>query len=356
MKDKPKVLHVIEAMGGGVFTYIVNLANGLSDDYDVTIAMGVRNETPEDYETYFNENINLIRVKSFSRSINPFKDVKSCFELRRIAKEVKPDIIHLHSSKAGAIGRMIFGNRKYKVFYTPHGYSFLMENINPLIRKAFKLVERICGLRGSTTIACGKGEWVESKAVSKRSTYVNNAIELGKLDNVMKNSDSTHSGEFTVYTAGRIEYQKNPELFNEVAKLLPDVRFVWIGEGSMKDCLTSENIEITGWKTSDEAIQLAMEGDVFILPSLWEGLPIALIEAMYMKKVCTVSNVVGNRDVVEHGVTGFICNTAQEFADAITKVKDGKASDIGENAHKLVKEEYNSQKFCESYKEIYRNN
>ena len=339
MEKKPKILHIIEAMGGGVFTYIVNLANGLSDEYDVTIAMGVRNETPEDYETYFNDEVNLMRVKNFSRSINPLKDVMACFELRKIVKEIKPDIIHLHSSKAGAIGRMIFSGRKYKVFYTPHGYSFFMEDIRPVMRSVYKQIEKICGMRKS-----------------KRSTYVNNGIDSKDLDDIMEYGGNCPHQEFTVYTAGRIEYQKNPEMFNEIAKRLPDVKFVWIGEGSMRDCLTSENIEITGWIERAHAIKLAEKGDVFLFPSRWEGLPIALLEAMYMKKVCMASDVVGNRDIVENGVTGYICNTVDEFAELIENVRNKKVSNLGDKAHKLVVDEYNSNSFCDNYKKIYRNN
>ena len=61
-KKKVKVLHIVEAMGGGVFTYLVELANGMCDEFDVTIAFGLRQETPTNYEDYFDKKIKLIRV------------------------------------------------------------------------------------------------------------------------------------------------------------------------------------------------------------------------------------------------------------------------------------------------------
>ena len=76
------------------------------------------------------------------------------------------------------------------------------------------------------------------------------------------------------------------------------VKFVWIGDGELRDQLTSENIEITGWADRSTAIRYAVNADVFLLPSRWEGLPISLLESMYMKKACVVSNVIGNRDVI----------------------------------------------------------
>ena len=112
---------------------------------------------------------------------------------------------------------------------------------------------------------------------------------------------------FTVYTLGRICYQKKPTLFNEIAGSFPNVKFVWIGDGELRGELTSKNIEITGWADRSTAIRYAVNADVFLLPSRWEGLPISLLESMYMKKICVVSNVIGNRDVIHKCL--FIHNT-----------------------------------------------
>lgn len=354
MTKKQKILHVVEAMGGGIFTYIVELANNLSDEYDVTIAFGVRTETPANFADFFKENVNLVRVNNFGRSVKLTKDLKAYFELRKIIKELKPDIIHLHSSKAGAIGRMMFSSKKHKMFYTPHGYSFLMEDVSPIKKNIFKLIESICGRRNCTTVACGKGEWEESLKVSKKSTYISNGINTEKLDEVLS-TPALRSDQhpFTVYTVGRINYQKNPELFNEIAKLVPDVRFAWIGEGDMRECLTSENIIVTGWVKGNEALELSKNGDIFILPSRWEGLPISLLEAMYMKRLCIVSDVVGNRDIVQNGVTGFICNTPEEFAETIVKYKDQDNSEIIENAYSEIINKYNTKCLCDGYRKLY---
>lgn len=354
MARKQKVLHIVEAMGGGVFTYIVELANGMSDEFDITIAFGTRSETPENYADYFNDDIHLIKVENFRRSVNPLKDVKSYFELRKIINNLCPDIIHLHSSKAGAIGRLMFNSKKYKMFYTPHGYSFLMEDISKFKKQIYKNIEKMCGRRNCMTVACGKGEYEESQHVSKKSTYISNGIDTKKIDEIMKLP--TQRGKhhpFTVYTVGRINYQKNPEMFNEIAKLVPDARFTWIGEGDMRNYLTSENIVVTGWVKGEMALDIAKNGDLFILPSRWEGLPISLLEAMYMKKLCIVSNVVGNRDIIQNGVTGYICNTAQEFADRIKESMNADNSRILENAHGEIAGHYNSDWLCHRYKELY---
>lgn len=161
MAEKKKILYIVEAMGGGVFTYIVDLANELVNSYDMYIAYAVRKQTPQNYKDYFDKRIHLIEVKNFGRVIDPAKDIAAFFEVKKIAAKIKPDVIHLHSSKAGAIGRVAF-NGKIPMFYTPHGYSFLMENYKPMKRRMFKVIESVCAKRNCTTISCSVGEHQES--------------------------------------------------------------------------------------------------------------------------------------------------------------------------------------------------
>lgn len=124
MKNKLKLLYIVEAMGGGVFTYIVDLTNALADRYSIYIAFAIRIQTPSDYKRYFDKRIHLLEVEELTRSIDPVNDLKAFLKIKRIAKEIQPDIIHLHSSKAGTLGRWAFNGYKIPILYTPHGYSF----------------------------------------------------------------------------------------------------------------------------------------------------------------------------------------------------------------------------------------
>ena len=109
----------------------MDLANELIKSFDMYIAYAVRPQTPEKYRDYFDDRIHLIEVKNFTRAINPVKDLIATFEVKKLAKKVKSDIIHLHSSKAGVIGRFAFNGKDIPLYYTPHGYSFLMEDCRP---------------------------------------------------------------------------------------------------------------------------------------------------------------------------------------------------------------------------------
>ena len=165
-------------MGGGVFTYIVDLANELAKSYDVYIAYGIRKQTPPDYKEYFDKNVHLIEVKNFERAISLHKDLKSFLEIKRIAKVVKPDIIHLHSSKAGVLGRIAFAFSKTPVYYTPHGFSFLMAGIARKKQILYRFIEKVCTFSGATTIACSPGEYEEAKKISRKVKLVGNEYSL----------------------------------------------------------------------------------------------------------------------------------------------------------------------------------
>lgn len=352
-----RLLFVVEAMGGGVFTYIVDLANELSNNYDVYVAYGIRKQTPQNYKDYFDKKVHLIKVNSFTRSINIKSDLSAFNEIRKIKEIVKPDIIHLHSSKAGVLGRIAFKNFDGPLFYTPHGYSFLMKNIGHIKKFFYYFIEKLCSNIKGITIACSLGEYKVAKKLSSNATYVNNGINVEKLKKLSDIMQPFHSNKLTVVTVGRISLQKNPILFNEIAKMMPNVSFKWIGDGELRDELTASNVSITGWLDRKNVLAHLMSADIFILTSLWEGLPMSLLEAMYLQKICIVSDVVGNNDVICNGENGFICKDRYDFFSTIQEIK---SNQIDTKAIKMtalsdVLSVYNTKTMAKGYKKIYEN-
>lgn len=351
--EKTKILFIVEALGGGVFTYIVSLANELVNNYNVYVAYAVRKQTPSNYRDYFDKRIQLIEVKNFCRSINPIKDIKAIFEIKKIQKKINPDIIHLHSSKAGALGRLAFNGRKISLFYTPHGYSFLMQNHSIIKRIIYWIIEVICSKRNCTTISCSKGEHQETLKITRNAVYVNNGINIEELQNLIDQVGPIGEHPFTVFTIGRICYQKNPSVFNQIAEMNPNVRFIWIGDGELKKELTAPNIEITGWVERKDVVRYALHSEVFILTSLWEGLPMSLLESMYMKKICMVSDVIGNNDVICDEKNGFICRTSEDYSKRIKEAIKKYPEELIQNAYKTIVEKYNTESMKKGYIKIY---
>lgn len=351
---KIKVLFVVESMSTGVFSYLTDLSNLLINYYEVYVAYGLRKETPKDIENYFDSRVRLIRVKNFQRQINPIADSKAIIEIKKIAKNIQPDIIHLHSTKAGFLGRFAFNSRQTPIFYTPHGYLFLKEENNFLKKQIFRSAEWIAAKRGAITISCGPGEQQESSLLTKNAIEIDNGIDIKSLNGILKKV-KTKGHIPTVFTSGRISYQKNPTLFNQIAQALPQIKFVWIGDGDLVETLTSPNIEVKGWLSRKEALAITKNSDIFLLPSRWEGLSMSLLESMYMKKLCIVSDISGNNDVIINEKNGYICKNVNEYVSAIVKGFDNQAvrNNLVNCAYNDIVNHYNMDFVVKEYRKNY---
>ncbi len=351
-----KILHIAEPFATGVLSFLLDITKRQVEEYEIYILYGVRPLTPDNVEQLFDKRIHLIKMDSFKGALGTVLNLKAYKETLHWYNIIKPDIVHFHSSASGFVGRWALPCKKIKSFYTPHGYSFLMRDGSKIKRFIYWLIEYISAKRPTKTIACSKGEYEEAIKLSSNSTYINNGINTQKLIPYLKNPTKFNS-PVKVCTSGRIMYQKNPTLFNKIASLLPEIEFIWIGEGDLKTELTATNIKITGWISREQALSIIKEADFFILPSLWEGLPISLLEAMYLKKICLVSNVIGNRDVINHEINGMICHTAEEYAKRIKEIINNKDKGfiLANVAHDDVNAHYNVDIMTAQYSNIYNN-
>lgn len=364
VRAKKKLVLLIEAMGGGVFTYMVDLANELTLYYEVSVVYAIRPQTPVDYEKYFQDSVNLVKIENFTRPIRPKQDWKAYWEVKKVLKDIQPDIIHIHSSKAGVIGRLLGLTTKIPMFYTPHGYSFLMKDSRQRNKMIYFIIEWVLGKINCTTIACSEGEFLESKKVTKKACYINNGINTKKLNQLTHsikpekaNSELTME-DVVICTIGRICTQKNPTLFNQIAEKMPHMKFLWIGDGELREVLTSPNIMVTGWCSRTEALKHCAKCSVFILSSLWEGLPISLLEAMGLGKICLVSDVVGNHDVIDNGVNGFVCADLDEFIHTLRYLLDKRhrtqIEGIIAEAYENIQDGYDTKLMGKEYDRVYR--
>ena len=352
-----KVLHLVEAFAGGVYTYLEGLVANTCDKYEIVIAYAIRAETPEDFKKDFDPRVKFIEIKNFARQIG-FHDLKAMAEVKRVIKEEKPNIVHLHSAKAGVIGRIAIHDPNIKMFYTPHGYPFLKQDDSKLKRKIYRMIEKTMSLynKRCMTIACSLGEYEEAKKLCSNCMYVNNGIDFNIINEEFKTQQKNKTIEkINIFTVGRICPQKNPEMFNEIAKIYPDLDFIWIGDGQEKNLLDSKNIRVTGWLDRKEALKEISKCGVFLLTSLWEGLPLSLLEAMSFKKICIVSNIIGNRDVISHKVNGFICNDLVDYKKVIDNLLNNKydVNKISQNARELVEREHSAEVMAKKYIDIY---
>ena len=159
--------------------------------------------------------------------------------------------------------------------------------------------------------------------------------------------------KFTVYTLGRTCTQKQPWLFNEIAKAVPEAKFVWIGGGELDHQLDAPNLEHIAWKPRHEALALGKGADVFVLCSLGEAIAMSLIENMFMGKLIMVSNKMGNKSVIKDGVNGFVCETVEDYAKHIREAMKQFPQQLCNQAVKDVENIYNTDAMAKKYISFY---
>lgn len=355
-----KVLHITEALAGGVYTYYKDLSHFFGDLDDsegietTLIYSGNREQIdqsriPDD----FSKNVKLQEI-SMMREFSVLKDIKSTYALFKAIKKTNPDVIHLHSSKAGVLGRIAnFATlKRRKVFYTPHGYSFLRQDISTKTQKVYKLIEKsIQYIFGGTTIACGDTEYLIAKTLGK-SELVRNGISIPEKYVV----PAKNNGRLKVGIIGRITIPRNPTMFNEIALKFPEFDFLWIGDGELKSVLTAKNIKVTGWFFDAAEVAVYLDTlDIYIQTSLWEGLPIAVLEAMGKKIPVIATNVIGNKDIVVHKETGYLFDEISELDIYLTNLKDEDLRrKLGENGYVRCKKVFDKNKNFQGLLPIYR--
>ena len=350
---KKKILMVCEAFGGGVFTYVSQLCNDMVDSFDVYLAYSLRPQTPKNYKEFLDDRVHLIEMKRVG--VKGLTNIKSSIaaikELRQIEQEIQPDVIHLHSSVAGGLGRLAYKGKNNTVVYTPHGYAHIL--MGPGKKSLiYKTAEKILGNR-AITLTCCESEDEEAKKFSKKTAYIETGVNLADLSASLDGIEPIKSEKFTVFTLGRACVQKQPRLFNRIAELVPEARFVWVGNGELENELIAPNMEETGWKPRKEALAMAKGADAFILCSLGEAIAMSLIENMYIKKLVLVSNTMGNKSVIHDGVNGYVCDTAEEYAEKIKNAMKEFPTALPKKAYRDVLDIYNTEAMKKKYIRFY---
>jgi glycosyltransferase involved in cell wall biosynthesis len=312
-----KILHIVESFGGGVFTVVSQICNTLAEQgYEVHLAYSRRQETPDNLEGLIHKDVVLHEIH-LTRNINFKEDFLGLIQVYRLFKAIHPDLVHLHSSKAGVLGRIAALFFKVKTFYSPHGFSFLQKDAGKIKKALYIFIERICNKLGGVVVPCSPSEGEEARRTvgATRIKIVENAVDTSKipLASSNKNGDIVQIG-----LVGRITLARNPEVFLRLAEAFRSrpVKFVWIGGGdsTYEERLSAlPNVEVTGWLARDEALKKMTDLDIYLHPSLWEGMPLSVIEATVAGLPAIVTDVVGNRDIITHGKNGFIVKNDQEI-------------------------------------------
>lgn len=358
-----KVLH-IGNLKSGIDTYVRNTVALASDDFEFVIVNGA-DDNSKPYMRHGKQ------VKTYSidmyRALNPVKDMKAVMQAIKIIRKEKPDLVHCHSAKGGVIGRFAAFFTGTKVVYTAHAFSFLSAESSKK-KKVFLLLEKIAKLNSYLLACSGSERELGIKVVGfneKKAFAWNNAVpdaneELTRNSQNSRISDSSNpvpkEGERYITSIGRPSYQKNPLFMVEVAHGIhlkhPDIKFYLLGVGfyspmleDMKKLIQQYDMDDTfyllPWLSHEETLKYVKGSMLYFMTSLYEGLPISVIEAMSLGKAIVASDVFGNKDSVKDGYNGYLLSLDE-------KVFVEKMNELVENDDKRKVMERNSRVYFES--------
>ena len=363
-----KILH-IGNLKSGIDTYVRNTVALASDKFEFVIVNGA-DDNSKPYMRHGKQ------VKTYSidmfRALNPVKDMKAVMQAIKIIKKEKPDLVHCHSAKGGVIGRFAAFFTGTKVVYTAHAFSFLSAE-SAKKKQIFLLLEKIAKLHSYLLACSGSERELGIKVVGfneKKAFAWNNAVpdadkgltRISPISRISSQNNETSDlpvpkeGERYITSIGRPSYQKNPLFMVEVAHGIhlkhPDIKFYLLGVGfyspmleDMKKLIHQYDMDDTfyllPWLSHEETLKYVKGSLLYFMTSLYEGLPISVIEAMSLGKAIVASDVLGNKDCVKDGYNGYLLPLKEEvFVE--------KMNDLIENDEKRKGMEKNSRSYFES--------
>jgi glycosyltransferase involved in cell wall biosynthesis len=353
--DKIKILHISQA-GGGVKTYIESIVtnNPNNDRYQhflITSKEYLLLEPPLFKEQY--------TLTSFIRSPSVVRDVQALYQISRIARSIKPDLIHCHSAKGGLHGRLLGALLRIPTIFTPNAFSFL--GFEGLKFKGYKLIEVLTRFKAYILAVSGSEfkRAIEEVGYNPQKTFV-----VSNFTNVSKDINRSYNLRNRVGMIGRLSFQKNPLLFLDLARQvsleLPDVKFILLGAGYHDHLVKEVNayilennlnevVEIKSWSSYPNIMDFYDSIDVFLLTSKFEGLSLSLLESMSLGIPVVTTHVDGNKDLVD--TQAVISNDVQVLKNALVNLLTDKEMriDMGNKEHARVFSHHNRANALDIY-------
>ena len=336
-----RVLLVLESQGGSR-RHVVDLIDGLDPArFELALVYGTSRMDEQFVADLprLRRRALMIPCDDLVRPVSPRHELAALRQVRRAIRRFQPDVVHCHSSKAGIIGRLAARLEHVPaVFYTPHAYSFQAPEFAGRKRRVFVGLERWFARHATTrTFNVSEGERRAALAEGLGDPDHFRTIVNGVPDGPVPSRREARlalgvpaeamDAPIVGVTARMVE-QKDPLTFARVAARViaayPDVWFAYVGDGPLRgdfeECLREAGDDIAahvlmpGYRT--DADQIVAAFDVYLLTSLYEGMPYSLIEALRAGVPVVASHVTGNDEVVESGVNGALFAPGDDAAAA----------------------------------------
>lgn len=372
-----RVLLVLEATEGGTLTHLRDLVLGLDQaEFELTVAVGLsRGPGAEAELERFRQRGATVLVGPLQRAVRPVTDLRALLWLRRIIRAGRFDLVHTHSSKAGLLGRLAARMANVPSLYTPNGWSFLNAEFSPRRQRLFAALERRAARWSRFILPVSAGEMQAALdwgiTTPDRLVTARNGIDLAELRRhtpLTRAELGLASDALVAVTIGRRAAQKGDSYllvaWQAMVAAHPHAVLLLIGDGPLEAELRAQ-AEALGIADSVRFLGRVPRADVylpladlFVLPSLFEGCPYALMEAMALGRACVATAVQGSAELIESGVTGLLVEPAD--SDALAQALLRLAGDeelrwgLGRAAARFADEQLDVRRRVEQVATVYR--
>lgn len=380
MPEKIKVVRLIARLNiGGPAIHTTLLTSGLDPDrYETVFVAGLPEKDEGDMHEFARERNALpIFIPELSRSLNPFRDLAAFWKILRIIRRERPLIVHTHTAKAGALGRIAaWLCRTPVIVHTFHGHV-LTGYFGPVRNFLFRATEQLLG-RMSTRIIMvsetGRRDLVAMGIVpEEKAVCVPLGLELEKFARCERHAGRLRAefgipaGTRILSIVARLVPIKRHEDFLAAAKLIVErghkVKFFVAGDGSERARLESlaaelglgEHVIFAGFRADLDVIY--PDSDIVALTSLNEGLPVAVIESLAAARPVVATAVGGVGELVIDGETGLLvpAQDPEAFADACCRLLDDPAlaRRLGERGREHSLSHFSSERLIRDIDNLY---
>jgi len=339
---KKSILYIItKSVWGGTAKYVYDLSTNLSGDFNIAIVAGGKGKF---YEKIKETDIPYYKINSFQRNVNIFKELLAGFEILSLFFQIKPDVIHANSSKAGGIVgiagwvyKLLIG-KNVKLIFTAHGWAINEDRPKWQI-KLIKLFSKITSVFYNQIICVSEYDKkiaIENKlAPEKKLIAIHNGINIENINFLIKeeaqNKLIKKTSSLVIGTIA--EWTKNKGLIyllkaiKKIKDKKIDLILIGSGENPDKEKLVKfieknnlKNIHLIEFIPN--AANYLKAFNIFVLPSLKEGLPYTIIEAMIAEVPIIATNVGGIPEMIENNINGILIESKNSriLADKIIKL------------------------------------